>query len=71
VTAPCGTRSAYRRHLRHGEQPCHDCQAAESRRYGPGRAYEAATLIPDTRERRTGLPEFVPYVYGATLRGRP
>ena len=64
--APCGTRAAYRRHLRRGEAACHDCQVAESLRYAPRFAYEAATLVQDNRERRTGLPEFRPYVWGAT-----
>lgn len=29
--APCGTRAAYRRHLRRGEVPCRACVAAEAR----------------------------------------
>lgn len=28
---PCGTRAAYVRHKRHGEQPCSACTAANSR----------------------------------------
>lgn len=28
---PCGTRAAYRRHLRDKEVPCADCSAAETR----------------------------------------
>lgn len=28
---PCGTEAAYRRHLRHGEQPCPACAEANSR----------------------------------------
>jgi hypothetical protein len=30
VSAGCGTLSAYRRHLRHGEQPCAACRAANA-----------------------------------------
>jgi hypothetical protein len=30
-TAPCGTRAAYKRHLRHGEPPCEACRTAEAR----------------------------------------
>lgn len=30
-SAPCGTRSAYRRHQRRGESPCGACKAAEAR----------------------------------------
>jgi hypothetical protein len=30
-TSPCGTRAAYRRHLRRDEEPCALCRAAESR----------------------------------------
>lgn len=30
--SPCGTTSAYRRHLRHGEKPCAECSGAEARR---------------------------------------
>lgn len=26
--SPCGTEAAYRRHLRHGEEPCDDCKRA-------------------------------------------
>jgi hypothetical protein len=29
---PCGTASAYRRHLRHGEKACFSCRQAEARR---------------------------------------
>lgn len=28
---PCGTFAAYRRHLRHGEQPCESCRQASVR----------------------------------------
>ena len=28
--APCGTRSAYNRHLRHNEEPCEACKAANA-----------------------------------------
>src|SRR5689334_12187837 len=37
ITAPCGTASAYRRHLRYKEEPCDACRAA-------GRAYDQARL---------------------------
>lgn len=30
VTAPCGTRSAYERHLRRGEKPCMPCKVAKA-----------------------------------------
>jgi hypothetical protein len=30
-TRPHGTRSAARRHYRHGEQPCEPCRQAEAR----------------------------------------
>ena len=29
-SAPCGTVSAYKRHLRHGETPCAACRAANA-----------------------------------------
>lgn len=29
---PCGTLAAYRRHYRHGEQPCRQCRQADSLR---------------------------------------
>ena len=37
---PCGTATAYQRHLRHGETPCAPCRAASSavRRRHRGRA---------------------------------
>lgn len=35
---PCGTVAAYRRHKRHGEDPCPECQAAERRRAADRRA---------------------------------
>jgi hypothetical protein len=39
---PCGTEAAYRRHLRHGEQPCEACTKATrtgwKARTKPGRA---------------------------------
>jgi len=38
---PCGTLAAYRRHYRHGEQPCEACKKANARRWqditGPAR----------------------------------
>jgi hypothetical protein len=30
ITAKCGTRSAYKRHLRHGEKPCKRCIIANT-----------------------------------------
>ncbi|MEV4671007.1 hypothetical protein AB0K34_05070 [Actinomadura sp. NPDC049382] len=27
---PCGTRAAYMRHLRHGEEPCRACKDAQN-----------------------------------------
>jgi hypothetical protein len=33
---PCGTRSAYQRHLAHGEEPCQDCAYA-AREYNRNR----------------------------------
>lgn len=36
ITEPCGTVSAYKRHRRHGEQPCKPCReawAAKQREY--------------------------------------
>jgi hypothetical protein len=30
ATSPCGTRAAYRRHRRHGEEACKACRRAES-----------------------------------------
>lgn len=30
TTHPCGTNAAYKRHQRHGEQPCAACRAAWS-----------------------------------------
>ncbi len=59
---PCGTRAAYRRHLRRGERACMACLAAERERYpAMGRA-----LRPETREFRNGLPPFRPYIYRGT-----
>ena len=31
ATRPCGTQAAYRRHKRHGEDPCEDCRRANAR----------------------------------------
>lgn len=37
VLKPCGTLAAYRRHLRHGEQPCDECREENNaRRRKPG-----------------------------------
>lgn len=33
---PCGTQSAYRRHLNRGEVPCAPCRAANTARTNPG-----------------------------------
>jgi hypothetical protein len=33
---PCGTQSAYRRHLNRGEEPCAPCKAANTARTNPG-----------------------------------
>lgn len=33
---PCGTQSAYRRHLNRGEEPCAECRAANTARTNPG-----------------------------------
>lgn len=30
VSRPCGTRTAYKRHLAHGETPCSLCKAANA-----------------------------------------
>jgi len=30
VLQPCGTRAAYKRHVRHGETPCRACKAANA-----------------------------------------
>lgn len=30
VSKPCGTRSAYKRHLRRNETPCDDCRHANN-----------------------------------------
>ena len=57
---PCGTRAAYRRHLRHGEPACAACLEAESQRR-PG----APRAVFGRREVRNGLP-FKPYVYRGT-----
>lgn len=38
--APCGTPTAYRRHLRKGETPCLACKKAESDRQAANRAEE-------------------------------
>lgn len=32
---PCGTAAAYRRHRRHGEEPCTACRDADRRRKQP------------------------------------
>lgn len=56
---PCGTRAAYRRHLRRSERPCPACLEAE-RVAQPG----TPSARPDRpREIRNGLPEHRPYVY--------
>ena len=44
---PCGTRAAYRRHLRHGTRPCESCLAAERRAYA-----DRAPLINAERSQR-------------------
>jgi hypothetical protein len=39
---PCGTKSAYVRHLRHGDEPCAACKAANTayiREYRARRRY--------------------------------
>lgn len=36
--APCGTRSAYTRHLRNGEAPCEACKAANAAYAKPNNA---------------------------------
>jgi len=45
---PCGTESAYSRHLKNGEKPCEECRAAHSQYNSPEakRQREAARLLP-------------------------
>lgn len=66
ATAPCGTRSAYQRHRRHGEEPDEACRQAntayhrrlrcsEPRRetqYGPQTDPACGTVIGFERHRR-------------------
>jgi hypothetical protein len=43
---PCGTRAAYKRHLRHGEDPCDACKEAEyapKRKGGPFKQAQCGT----------------------------
>lgn len=57
---PCGTEAAYRRHLRHNEEPCGECMAAhralkaESTRARRAAAAEAAQ---DARPSPTGFDQ--------------
>lgn len=48
---PCGTPAAYRRHLRHDEEPCEACRAAESARTCA--AYRV--IHPDAKPKPDGL----------------
>lgn len=49
--APCGTRAAYKRHRRHGEQPCGPCVEA-MRAYGRERWTHRERSVPTTDEQR-------------------
>jgi hypothetical protein len=40
--SPCGTEAAYRRHLRHGEEPCDDCKRASALARGRRKGEEKA-----------------------------
>lgn len=40
--SPCGTEAAYRRHLRHGEEPCDDCKRAAALARGRRKGAEKA-----------------------------
>lgn len=40
--APCGTRAAYERHMRHGEVPCFACRLASARYMAERRATKTA-----------------------------
>jgi len=42
LTKPCGTAAAYRRHLRHGENPCSACAAAQRLAWAERRARHGA-----------------------------
>lgn len=47
---PCGTRAAYARHLRHGEEPCGACRAANAERtrnYMRAVSDDAARWVPE------------------------
>lgn len=47
--APCGTESAYRRHLRWGQPPCNACRVAHSRLQA---RYREKGPAPEPRELR-------------------
>jgi hypothetical protein len=55
---PCGTPAAYRRHLRHGQEPCDDCREAEyaRNRVGPRPLQPCGTAAGAYRHRRAGEP---------------
>jgi hypothetical protein len=64
---PCGTPSAARRHHRRGEPLDEACREADNNAKAQrrGRAH-GNTQVPDRREVRNGLPEFVPYRYNGS-----
>ena len=54
---PCGTRAAYRRHLRDHEEPCYPCKQAMSRDVADRRGHTyRGPEVPDPRQVRNGLP---------------
>jgi hypothetical protein len=49
---PCGSQAAYRRHYRHGEEPCASCRQAEARRQADRRAAHPRDRQAEYRRRR-------------------
>ena len=55
---PCGTQAAYKRHLRHGEEPCDACKEAEYSRKRKGGPFQPARCGTQTGyQRHLGLRE--------------
>lgn len=64
---PCGTRAAYRRHKRKGEEPCGPCgeayhadNRASGKRWSARRSAERATRVPVKHVPQVEVPTVVP-----------
>lgn len=60
--AACGTAAQYRKHLRHGQQPCAACRAAESRRQADARIRRLARrrqLYAERKDWRTSFNQMI------------